>query len=72
MTRLRLVQFWTTAETTDNERLDSDILILRKRVWERACSEVKRDERGAMLRNVGAALLVLCACALYIFIIGTR
>ena len=71
MAKLRLVQFWTEAiEDTDNQRLDSEILRLRERVWERAATEAKHQDRKTRIRNAGIWLLSIATAVLYLWSLG--
>jgi hypothetical protein len=69
-TKMRVVQFWTDTETIDNQRLDSEILILQRRVWERASEEVKRYDRKTMYRTIGTIMLGASLCAGYLWILA--
>ena len=63
-----VVQNWTNAD--DYSPVDSDILIMRQRVWERACYDAKRDARNHKLRTAGTLLVIACACIAWFWILA--
>jgi len=67
-----LVQFWTEARAynEDRRRLDSEILRLRDRVWERAAREAARQNRLARFRTAGFYCMSAAVAILYLWCLG--
>jgi hypothetical protein len=67
---LRLVQFWTSTEKTDTLRLDSEILRLRDRVWERAAKDAMRQDLRAKMRTAGLWFMSAAIAVMYLWCLG--